>query len=306
MRSLRNAARVVACAIALGAVALPALGAPAPKTTTAPLLTSAAASSATTPVGPVKASAGGPVDVQIWPGQEGKTVVITVVEVDADTKLPTTVRIPVVPGTTVQWAGEIIGGDATADIEQRFKIVQGEGGEFAEFPLTKSRRGQIDAIGFPLVVAGDMRSVSLDWVQSVSSVLTAISVRLPANISKVEISPKPVGPAVNNPVGESLYSLNPKGYKPGEKQSIAISYSTIPEVVPTPGSDLTPILIGLGVTLLVAVGGLIYVIRRQSVGAENGAADVDVFDGDADEAVRGESPLPAEADDDPFDDLDTP
>ena len=96
---------------------------------------------------PVDAAAGGPIDMQIWPGQgvEGdQTAIITVVEVDAKTKLPVTVRIPVTPGTTVEWAGEILGGPAESDIQQTFKLVQGQGGQFAEFTLTQSHRGQID------------------------------------------------------------------------------------------------------------------------------------------------------------------
>ena len=107
--------------------------------------------------------------MQIWPGQgaeSDQTAVITVVEVDAQTKLPVTVRIPVTPGTTVEWAGEILGGSAESDIEQPFKLIQGQGGQFAEFTLTKSRRGQIDAIGLPLKITSDAVSVSVEYVQT--------------------------------------------------------------------------------------------------------------------------------------------
>jgi hypothetical protein len=72
-----------------------------------------AAAKSTTTSAPVEAAAGGPIDMQMWPGQgvEGdQTAIITVVEVDAKTKLPVTIRIPVTPGTTVEWAGEILGG----------------------------------------------------------------------------------------------------------------------------------------------------------------------------------------------------
>jgi hypothetical protein len=227
----------------------------------APAITSAPKSASTST--PVDASAGGPIDLQIWPGQGGKTAIITVVEVDAKTKLPVTVRIPVMPGSTVEWVGEILGGPAESDIERPYKLVQGQGGQFAEVELTKSHRGQVDAIGFPLEVSSDRVSVSVEYVQSVSSPLTAMSVRLPGNISKVKITPKPVGEPVENVDGESLYTLDPKTFKPGEKEKISISYSTVPPVEPAPGSDLNIVLIGLGVALVIAVVVTIVLFRRQ-------------------------------------------
>ena len=154
------------------ALAAPAHGAPA--ATAAPKSVSAST--------PVDAAAGGPIDLQIWPGQAGKTAIITVVEVDAKTKLPVTVRVPVTPGSTVEWVGEILGGSAESDIEAPYKLVQGQGGQFAEFTLTKSRRGQVDAIGFPLEIRVTRSRLALEYVQSVSSPLTAMSVRVPAKV----------------------------------------------------------------------------------------------------------------------------
>jgi hypothetical protein len=211
----------------------------------------------------VETSAGGPIDVQIWPGQQGKTAIITVVNVDAKTKLPVTVRIPVVPGSTVEWAGEILGGPAASDLEQPHKLIQGQGGEFAELTLTKSHRGQVDTIGFPLTVTSDTISVALDWVQSVSSPQTSMVVRIPANVSKVKISPKPEGDPQEDLDGEMVYTLSPAVYKPGEKQKVTISYSTVPPVEPKPGSELNLVLIGLGAALVIAAVVLVVLFRRQ-------------------------------------------
>jgi len=245
----------------------PALAAPA--ATSAPVSASAST--------PVDASAGGPVEVQIWPGQGGQTAVIAAVAVDASVKLPVTVRIPVAPGAKVEWAGEILGGAAEGDIERPFTLVQGRGGQFAEFTLTKSHRGQIDAIGAPLKVSGDIASVSIDYVQTVDSTLTTIAVRIPANVSKVKITPAPVGKPVLNVDGESLYSLSPVTLKPGEKQTIAISFSTTPPVEPAPGSNLNAVLIGLAAALVVVVVVMIVLVRR------NAAAQVTEESGDEDE-----------------------
>jgi hypothetical protein len=300
MRLTRTATLAATAAIAMLLFAAPALGAgsatsPSPSASTSGTKTSSA---------PVQASAGGPCDVQFWPGQEGQTVVITVVEVPAETKLPAVVRIPVVPGTTVQWAGEIIGQDASQDIQQQFKLVDGVGGQFAEFTLTKSTRGQIDSIGFPLKISGDMVSVNLDWVQTTSAPLTAISVRLPANVSKVQISPKPAGDPVTNAVGESLYTLNPKAFKPGEKQPVAISYSTTPVPVKQPGSAATPILIGLGIALVVVVIGLFVLLSRQNSAASSTDEEFEPESAQSESEPEEPSVASDSDDDEPFLDFD--
>ena len=289
MRTTRLAQSIVVGLALAVALAASVLGAPAVF----------AAAKSTTASAPVDAAAGGPIDIQIWPGQSGKTAFITVVELDAKTKLPATVRIPVTPGSTVEWAGEILGGSAASDIEQTFKLVQGQGGQFAEFTLTKSHRGQIDAIGFPLKIEGDTVSVSVDYVQSVSSPLTTISVRLPAATSKAKISPKPDGDPVVNVEGESLYGLKPKAFKPGEKETVLVSYSTVPPVEKAPGSELNIVLIGLGIALALAVVAMIFIVRRNApAAAVSGDPDDDASQSDApDEEAEGDD-SPFDADDD--------
>ncbi len=294
MKHIRLTLIALAAVLALGTV--PAFAAPStPATVAAPEASMTVGSTK-----PVKADAGGPLDCQIWPGQEGQTVVITSVEVPTDVKLPAKVRIPIVPGTTVQWVGEVMGADVNADVQQPYTLIQGEGGQFVEFTLTKARRGQVDAIGFPLKADGDTVSVDVEWVQSVNSVMTTLSVRIPPNTSKIKIEPKPAGEPVSNELGESLYTLEAKQYKPGEKQNVSISYSTKPPVEPAPGSSATPILIGLAAALIVAVAILVFVIMRQRGGGEP-PTDAEDTPYDARPASRGSSrrgKAPAEGDDD--------
>ncbi len=253
-RLVRSTTLTLALTAALASVAL---GAPA----------AIAAAKSTTASAPVDAAAGGPVDVQIWPGQDGKTAIITVVEVDAKTKLPVTVRIPILPGAKVEWAGEVLGGPASADIEKSYKLIQGQGGQFAEMTLNTSHRGQVDSIGFPLKFTSDSASVEVEYVQTVSSPLTAISVRLPAQTSKHKISPKPEGDPAVNADGETLYTLKPRAFKPGETQKVAISYKTTPPAEKAAGSELNGVLIGLAVALVIAVGATIVIVRRNAPAA---------------------------------------
>lgn len=210
-------------------------------------------------------SAGGPIDVQIWP-QEGTAVVISSVEIPAATKLPTLVRIPVVPGATVEWAGEIVGADASGDIARDYKLVDGAGGaQYAEFYLTTSHRGQLDSVMSSLTVSGTTISTKVEWVQSVAASETLFSVRLPATASEVSIKPAPVGKPADNGAGELLYGLPSKTMTAGEKTTVSLSYNTVPApVADSTSRSANTILIVLGGVLVLAVGALLVVMRRRA------------------------------------------
>ena len=208
-------------------------------------------------------AAGGPVDVQMWP-QDGQAIVITSVELPQGTKLPAIVRIPVAPGSTVEWAGEIVGAAASGDIPAEYKLAQGAGGEYAEFTLTKSLRGQIDTVASTLTVSGQRISTTLDWVQSVASPQTSFSVRSPSGVSDVKITPSPVGAPVGNEQGEQLYVLPDQTLAEGQKATVVLSYSTAPPVGSVPANSASTIVIVLVAGLVVAVLALILVARRRS------------------------------------------
>lgn len=209
-------------------------------------------------------AAGGPLDVQVWP-QDGQTIVISSVELPASTSLPAVVRIPVVPGSTVEWAGEILGSNSSADVEVPFKLVDGQGGQYAEFTLTKSRRGQIDSVAAPLTVSGTVVSTRVDWVQSVTAVETIFSVRIPSAVSDVKIAPAPEGTPVTNELGEALYVLSAVTLDAGEKQVVDVSYNTVPPVEATSDPlSANTIVIALVAGLALAVIALVLVVRRRS------------------------------------------
>lgn len=208
------------------------------------------------------ASAGGPVDVQVW-AQNGQTIIITSVAIPQSTELPTLVRIPVASGAKIEWAGEILGTDAASDISRDYKLVRGVGGTYAEFYLTTSRRAQIDSVASSLTASGSTLSMAVDWVQSVSASETLFSVRLPVGMSAVSIKPAPIGTPTENGTGDVLYVLPSKTMAPGEKTTVSLSYSTIPPVAPQPKSALNTILIGLGSVLVLAVIALLVAIRRR-------------------------------------------
>ncbi|MDR3687019.1 MAG: hypothetical protein P4L93_08710 [Coriobacteriia bacterium] len=298
MRSLRITILIVAAclsvAVALPAGALAAPGAAAPTASSKP-------AAVTAPL------ASGPIDAQIWPGQDGKTVVIVDVTLDPKVKLPARVRIPVPNGAVVQWAGEILGGDASKDQERPFTLQSGHGGSYAELTLSVSRRGQIETNGIAMTASGTKLSTLVDWTQSVPSTSTLFTVRIPANVSAVTIAPQPVGAPDTNAAGESLYVLPTQSLATGAQSVIKVSYDTAPATAtPATTVNLTAVYIVLGVLLAGAVAVVVYLASRQNAAGsgDEGYDDSDAEDGDVSEAEPDDDAAPNstdEADDDAFD-----
>ena len=207
--------------------------------------------------------AGGSLDVQIWP-QGGETTVIVGLDVPPSVKLPTVVRLPFPPGTRVQWAGEILGGDPASDPLREHKVLKSAGGEYAEFTLTKSHRAQIDTTGLPLTSDGATFSGKVGWIQSVDASATTISVRVPANAADVRITPVPAGAPDRNETGEALYTLPPAALTQGKTQQVTFSYSIgAPRAAASNSSSADGLVLGLGVALGVAVAGLLVLLAWQ-------------------------------------------
>lgn len=208
----------------------------------------------------------GALDVQFWPGSDpGQSVVICGLTLDESVKLPAKVRIPIPNDATVQWAGEVLGGDPNADPSREYQLVQGTGGLYVEFMVSVSRVAQVDLAGPGLTVAGDNVSVKFDWVQSVETSGTAFAVRFPKGVSRVKISPTPVGDPATNTDGESLYTLPVTPLKAGDSLPVTISYST---KVKKARSSTELLLFGLVAALAVAVVALIVATRVQRMAAE--------------------------------------
>lgn len=222
--------------------------------------------------------AGGPLDLQTWV-ESGQVIIVVAVAVPESTRLPATVRIPVPDGASVQWAGEVLGGDLSADPTRTYKIIKSPaGGQYAEFTLEQTRSAQVDAQLATATVDGANTSATFEWVQSAASPSTSFSVRVPQNASGVKITPAPVGPPQTNPAGESLYAGESVALAPGQKQTVSFSYSTgsSASAVTTPASQLGSLVTALLVALALAVVVLIVAVvlqRRAAVSAAPTAAD---------------------------------
>lgn len=212
----------------------------------------------------------GPYSVQIGPnqdpGQPGKVIVILSINLDPSIQLPARVRIPIPPGATVAWAGEVLGGDIGADPQRTYTLHDGAGGaQYAEFTLTQSRRGQVDTIAGPLTIKGTSVSAQLSFVQSVPSTSTEFAVRIPPNVSDVKIDPKPSGAPETNSSGESLYYIGAQTLPIGTNLGMSISYTQgAPSTSKPLASSSSSFLMLLGILLVVLVAFIAFFSRRGS------------------------------------------
>lgn len=202
-------------------------------------------------------------DVQVWPGADpGQLLVIVSVNLPASEKLPAVVRIPMIDGMRLLWAGEI--SRQQGDVQRQPEIKQGAGGDYAEFQVATSRQAQIELGSVPLSQTADGYSAAVKFVQSVPVETTAFSVRLPNNVSKIEIEPRPAD-SQRNDLGELLFTLPSKQLAPGESHTVKVSYRIGPELVPVEqGPPVTIVVAVLGALIVLAVVVLVLVARRST------------------------------------------
>ncbi len=220
-------------------------------------------------------------DVQLWVGADESNpdavVLIAGVRVPDDIPLPMTVRVPLPDGVRLTWAGEILGGDPSADIQRETTIVAGGGGRAVEFTLFESRDGQVEGFWMPLERSGAAKRAKARWVQVVPTDRVDFSVRLPPGAGDVSIIPMPPGAPQQNERGERLFTLPSKPLGLGEAYELEFSF--VPGALAAdPGSSgvSTQVLVGslggLALILAIAVAAL---LRRE----RERAGHVDVEDG---------------------------
>ena len=169
--------------------------------------------------------ANGALDVQAW-AENNTLVVVSALTVPSNVQLPVTVRIPVPADAQVQWAGEVLGGDPNADPSRKYTIKKSPvGGSYAEFTIETTRVAQVDAFLPVLKTSGSDVSAAFEWVQSVSSPTTSISIRTPAGAGNVKIAPAPSGAPATNADGETLYAGSPIKLTPGSNTPVSLSYT---------------------------------------------------------------------------------
>lgn len=197
--------------------------------------------------------------------EPGHVVAIIGVKLPEEQPLPATVRIPVIAGTTVTWAGEIMGAGASSDIEREFEIRDGEGGTFAEFEVRSSRDAQIEMSGIALTQQGPNTTAAITFVQTAPSSETGFSVRVPATAANATFAPPSAGRPQVGTTGEQLYTLQTEHPALGESVALSISYGrkAAGTASGAGGSASTGLLALLAAGLVFSVIALVFVINRE-------------------------------------------
>lgn len=182
------------------------------------------------------------------------------------TKLPATVELAVPAGSTLQWAGEILGGDALADPEVATIKSQRDGQDIYTLTLTKSRNAQIEVVTqSPIVVNGDVYSVTFSQPAWTDVPTAGVAIQIPVNARLSEPATGGAGLA-SGPTGFQYYQQEFTKVKKGDPLSVTFSYTlatAAPGAATTKGTGglLIPVIL---VAIALALGaGLIIGVRRK-------------------------------------------
>lgn len=170
------------------------------------------------------------VDVTLHSEQSGGVMLVSG-ELPESTKLPAEAELSVPAGSSLQWVGEILGGDPSADPELKYTKSTVDGSDVYRFTLTKSRIAQIEivtsgAAGFD----GTDYESSLEWSATQAVPEVRLAVRIPQGAQIVQPSPEAV--LQPGPSGYSFYTKSVRDVSPGDRLAMAFSY----QVAATPAS----------------------------------------------------------------------
>lgn len=84
------------------------------------------------------------VDLRLISAQSGQPVLLVAGQLPASTPLPAKVTLAIPAGTTIEWAGEILGGDPSKDPSVKYTVKTGRESDLVAFTLTTSRIGQVE------------------------------------------------------------------------------------------------------------------------------------------------------------------
>lgn len=185
------------------------------------------------------------------------------------TALPATIELAAPAGAALQWAGEILGGDAAKDPKASPTKTRRGTQDIYIFTLTKSRIAQIEAtVPSAITVAGDVYTVDFSQVAWSGASEAVVAVQIP---QAAQLSETPTGTAsiAPGPTGFRLYQQQFTKVKVGDVLKVAFSY-TIPAAAAATGTVpgqaggggmIVPILLA---GIVVAVGvGLVLGVRRK-------------------------------------------
>lgn len=226
--------------------------------------------------------------------EQGQAILIIAATLADDVKLPATVAIPVPVGSELSWAGEVLGGDLSADIaaQDPTRTPAAPGWELLTFVATKSRAVQAEVVvpGSVSVSGGSLTASSTLWVPS--NVPTAtLAIRVPAS-AEIETSSAGLVPEPG-PSGFVYLARYSRGVKAGQTLTASVTYGAVAgtagtggttgTVANTPSSDGAVPFVVLAVALLLG-GGVVAIVARMR--ARTSVGDDDEYEDDSYEEER--------------------
>ncbi|MHB1341026.1 MAG: cupredoxin domain-containing protein [Coriobacteriia bacterium] len=204
------------------------------------------------------------VDVTLHSEQSGGVMLVSG-ELPESVKLPAEAELSVPAGSSLQWVGQILGGDPSADPELTYTKSAVDGSDVYRFTLTKSRNAQLeivtsDAAGFD----GTNYMPALKWAATQAVPEVRLNVRIPQSAQIVQAAP---GAALQpGASGFSFYTKTVKNVKPGDQLDMAFSY----QVAAAPASGASSASSGstaqiVIVILAIGVGALVVLAVRRKM-----------------------------------------
>jgi copper chaperone CopZ len=222
----------------------------------------------------------------------GSNIVIVAGELPASAKLPATVQLAVPAGGEFQWAGEILGGDVSADPSVTYEVERAGDSDIYSFTLTKSRIGQVEVL-LPSVVTfdGSAYSANLNWTAPDELKKLDMSVRVTQG-AQVQTAAEGAS-IVPGPPGYSYYQKQVSDLKKGQSESLAFTYTQPAGAVPAApnapagqaggnsGLALAAVIVVFGAAFLFAARA----VQRKMQGAAYSDSDDEVFADDDESAA---------------------
>lgn len=213
------------------------------------------------------------IDISVHDEQSG-TILLVAGQLPLDTKLPAQMELAVPRGAQLQWAGELLGGEASADPEAEYtKRTEGDN-DIYTLTLRQAPQAQVEVIAPGLVTrtATGGRG-QLEWTPIADVDSARISFRIPVSAKITE--PAEGAELFPQQSGYSFYSRQLTDVKKGEPVLFAFAYEV---GVPAAGAgvrgtnnQVVPILL---LALVVAFGVVVIVsIRRKMAVRRSGHAD---------------------------------
>lgn len=232
------------------------------------------------------------IDVTVHAEQSGGMLLISG-ELPETVSLPAEAELSVPTGSQIQWIGQILGGDVSADPALQYtKSTEGET-DIYRFTLTESRIAQVEVpITDEISFDGTAYRASLIWTPSQDVPEVWMGVKLPASATIIEEAAGAT--VVPGETGYSYYSKTVTDAKAGQPLDLAFTY-TAPAEAPvstaaapgTSSSSSTPIAVILIVAAAALVVLAVVMSRKQGVRPST-APDTMDSDQSADDAFTWE------------------